>query len=89
MDHLAVLGVPCRVQTGVWMLLFLGILGSVCPLLVDAVEPLSKAPFMACVGTEVIKRTTWEHTQILVDKWPDIDLPHSRVIRKVLWAITQ
>ncbi|CAE7451306.1 IRX7 [Symbiodinium sp. CCMP2592] len=88
MDHLAALGAPCRVQTGVWMLLFLGILGSVCPLLVGAMEPLSRAPFMACVGTEVIKRTTWEHTQILVDKWPDIDLPHSRVIRKVLWAIT-
>ena len=51
-------------------------------------EPLSQAPFMSCAGTEVIKRFTWEHTQILVDKWPDIDLPHSRVIRKVLWAIT-
>lgn len=23
-----------------------------------------------------------EHVHILVDKWPDIDLPHSRVIRK-------
>lgn len=31
---------------------------------------------------EVIKRSTWENVHILVDKWPDIDLPHSRVIRK-------
>ncbi|CAL1138033.1 unnamed protein product, partial [Cladocopium goreaui] len=53
-----------------------------------AAERLSDAPYMACEGTEVIKRVTWENIHILVDKWPDIDLPHSRVIRKVLWAIT-
>ncbi|CAJ1327330.1 unnamed protein product [Effrenium voratum] len=46
-------------------------------------------PFpMTLCACEVIKRSTWENVHILVDKWPDIDLPHSRVIRKVLWAIT-
>lgn len=61
---------------------------SVWPIFLAAGEPLSDAPFMSCEGTDVIKRVTWEHVHILVDKWPDIDLPHSRVIRKVLWAIT-
>eukprot|EP00931_Biecheleriopsis_adriatica_P065210 TRINITY_DN39808_c0_g1_i1.p1 TRINITY_DN39808_c0_g1~~TRINITY_DN39808_c0_g1_i1.p1 ORF type:complete len:540 (+),score=90.61 TRINITY_DN39808_c0_g1_i1:68-1621(+) len=51
-------------------------------------EAFSRAAFMTCRGTEVIKRETWEHTKIIVDKWIDIDLPHSRVIRKLLWAIT-
>ncbi|CAK9109781.1 unnamed protein product [Durusdinium trenchii] len=34
--------------------------------------------YAACAVQEMT-----EHVHILVDKWPDIDLPHSRVIRKV------
>ena len=29
-----------------------------------AAEPLAEAPFMACQGTEVIKRITWEPYRI-------------------------
>mmetsp|Transcript_5369 Transcript_5369/g.20278 ORF Transcript_5369/g.20278 Transcript_5369/m.20278 type:complete len:528 (+) Transcript_5369:180-1763(+) len=47
----------------------------------------SEGPFLACRGSAVIPGSSWESLKVLVKPWSDLTLEHTRVVRKILWAI--
>eukprot|EP00746_Dinoflagellata_sp_MGD_P136192 gnl/MRDRNA2_/MRDRNA2_70167_c0_seq1.p1 gnl/MRDRNA2_/MRDRNA2_70167_c0~~gnl/MRDRNA2_/MRDRNA2_70167_c0_seq1.p1 ORF type:complete len:494 (+),score=53.39 gnl/MRDRNA2_/MRDRNA2_70167_c0_seq1:164-1645(+) len=45
------------------------------------------AQYLECAGTEIVSRVQWEHIQFLVPSWSDLDLPQSRVLSNLVWAV--